>query len=280
MKRKLNLMLALGLLGFLLLGCAAEKDYLVKIETRHGDMYAVFFDETPLHKQNFIDLAAAGRFDSTEFHRVIHTFMLQGGDVFGKEKLPTNEWPTIPAEIKPGLFHSKGMIAAARQGDNINPERKSNGSQFYIIQGKVYEKAELVTDMKLLQDAFNKYIQLESQLDLRNEYIRLYQLREFDALNQLMLEKKEDLEAFYSISLEKPLTAEQIKAYITIGGTPHLDGEYTVFGKIIKGMDVIDKIAAEKTGDRDKPLNPILMKVSVEKLSKAKITKEFGKEYN
>ncbi|RPA67265.1 peptidylprolyl isomerase [Cyclobacteriaceae bacterium YHN15] len=262
-----------------LVSCASEKDYLIKIHTKHGDMYAVLFDETPLHKKNFIELAQAGRFDSTEFHRVIQNFMIQGGDVFGKEGLPQDQWPTVAAEIVPGFFHSKGMIAAARQGNNINPARRSSGSQFYIVQGKVYEREELITDMKLLSETFFNYIQLSSNVELKNEYSRLYEEEEFDSLNHLMLKEKTNLEQFYSISLEKPFTKEQIDAYTTIGGTPHLDTEYTVFGKVIAGFDVMERIASVKTGQRDKPLESIFMIVSVEELRKSKITKEFGHEY-
>lgn len=261
------------------LSCAAEKDQLIKIETRHGDMYAVLFDETPIHKQNFIGMAERGRFDSTEFHRIIENFMIQGGDVYGKEGLPANEWPTLQAEIVPGLIHSKGMIAAARQGNNINPERRSNGSQFYIIQGKVYDQQELVTDMKLLQESFMKFIQLESQSDLKKEYSRLYEAQKFDSLNTMLLSKKEELEKFYGINLEKSFTPEQIEAYTTVGGTPHLDGEYTVFGKVVKGLDVLEKIASEETGAMDKPIDPIPMVVTVEELSKKKIAEEYGHEY-
>jgi peptidyl-prolyl cis-trans isomerase B (cyclophilin B) len=262
-----------------LVSCASEKDYLIKIHTKHGDMYAVLFDETPLHKKNFIELAQAGRFDSTEFHRVIQNFMIQGGDVFGKEGLPQDQWPTIAAEIVPGFFHSKGMIAAARQGNNINPARRSSGSQFYIVQGKVYEREELITDMKLLSETFFNYIQLSSNVELKNEYSRLYEEEEFDSLNHLMLKEKTNLEQFYSISLEKPFSKEQIDAYTTIGGTPHLDTEYTVFGKVIAGFDVMERIASVQTGQRDKPLESIFMIVSVEELRKSRITKEFGHEY-
>jgi peptidyl-prolyl cis-trans isomerase B (cyclophilin B) len=269
-----------GLLFFLILfSCATEKDYLVKIHTQHGDMYAVLFDETPLHKKNFIDLAQTGRFDSTEFHRVIQNFMIQGGDVYGKEGLPQDQWPTVAAEIVPGFFHSKGMIAAARQGNNINPERRSSGSQFYIIQGKVYEREELVTDMKLLSEIFFKYIQLASNVDLKTKYSRLYEEEKFDSLNQMLLNEKTNLEKFYSISLEKPLTMEQIEAYTTVGGTPHLDGEYTVFGKVIRGLDIVDKIASVQTGQRDKPLEAVYMTISVEEMPKSKITKEFGYQF-
>jgi len=267
------------LLFLALFSCASEKDYLVKIHTQHGDMYAVLFDETPLHKKNFIDLAQSGRFDSTEFHRVIQNFMIQGGDVFGKEGQPQDQWPTVAAEIAPGFFHSNGMIAAARQGNNINPERRSSGSQFYIVQGKVYGRDELVTDMKLLSETFFKYIQLASNLDLKNEYSRLYEEEKFDSLNQMMLNVKTNLEQFYSLSLEKPLTKEQIEAYTTVGGTPHLDGEYTVFGKVIRGLDVVERIASVQTGERDKPLEAVYMTISVEELPKSKITKEFGHQF-
>jgi peptidyl-prolyl cis-trans isomerase B (cyclophilin B) len=267
---------ALVLAAVVLTACASEKEYLVKIETRHGDMYAVLFDDTPMHKSNFIALAEAGRFDSTQFHRIIDGFMVQGGDVFGKEGVPADKWPTIQAEIKPHLIHSKGMIAAARQGNNANPERRSNGSQFYIVQGKVYDKTELVTDAKLLSEAFYKYIQLGSNEALKNEYARLYSLQEFDSLNQMMLAKKADLETFYGISLEKKMSPAQIEAYTTVGGTPHLDQEYTVFGRIIEGLEVMEKIAAEPKDQRDVPLEPVFMKVSVSQVPKTKITKSFG----
>ncbi|WP_113924973.1 peptidylprolyl isomerase [Cognataquiflexum aquatile] len=267
------------LLTALLFACSVEKDYVIKIQTKHGDMYAVLFDQTPKHKQNFIDLAEAGRFDSTEFHRIIKDFMIQGGDVFTKEKLPPDTWPTVEAEIVPGLIHKKGMIAAARMGDNVNPEKRSSGSQFYIIQGKTYAPDELVTDMELLSETYFKYIQLGSNVALKEEYARLYQSQQFDSLTQRMLSEKANLEAFYNLDLEIPMTPEQIQTYTTIGGAPHLDGEYTVFGEVIKGLDVMEKIAKVPTGERSKPLEPIFMIVTVELISKSKITKEFGYVY-
>nr|WP_158861550.1 peptidylprolyl isomerase [Lunatibacter salilacus] len=270
------------LLLILVVSCSTEKDYLVTIQTRHGDMYAILYDETPKHKENFIQLAQAGRFDSTEFHRVIPDFMIQGGDVFDKENLPPDQWHTIPAEFNPDLIHERGSLSAARQGDNINPSKSSSGCQFYVVQGKIYDELTLNTDPRKLQDAFMKYLQLESNKELREQYSQLFQRQEFDSLNNLMLSKKTDLEKFFSINLdqEDKKRANQIKAYTTVGGTPHLDDSYTVFGKVIKGLDVLDKIAEEKTGPGDKPLNPVIMNVNVVEVNKKKITQEYGYEYS
>lgn len=269
------------LLYIVVVSCSTEKDYLVTIQTRHGDMYAILYDETPKHKENFIQLAQAGRFDSTEFHRIIPEFMIQGGDVFGKENLPPDQWHTIPAEFNPDLIHEKGSLSAARQGDNINPSKSSSGCQFYIVQGKVYDELTMNTDPRKLQDAFMKYLQLESNKELRDKYSKLFQEQKFDSLNNLMLSKKTDLEKFFSINLnqENKKRANQIEAYTTVGGTPHLDDAYTVFGKVIKGLDVLDKIAEEQTGPGDKPLNPIIMNVDVVEVNKKKITQEYGYNY-
>src|SRR5690554_6865382 len=275
---RIKLLTPLILMG-IFFACSSGKDHLITFETRHGNIHAVLYDETPEHKENFIRLAEESRFDSTEFHRIIPGFMIQGGDVFGKEGLPPEEWYTLPAEILHEYIHEKGSIAAARQGDGINPSKRSSGSQFYIIQGVVYDQKELNTDMQKLQNTFMKYLQLESNQSLRDQYAELYQQREYDAIKQFMLDHKEQLENFFNLRLDKKLSAQQVEKYTTIGGTPHLDGEYTVFGKVIKGFDVIDRIAAEETSAQDKPINPVYMKVTVNELSREKITETYGYKY-
>jgi len=277
MKNFKNLLLLVILAG--IFGCAGVKDYVVTIETRHGNIVAILFDDTPAHKSNFIDLAEAGRFDSTEFHRIIKDFMVQGGDVYTKEELSPAEWPTLPAEIRPNHYHKKGMIAAARQGDGINPERRSNGSQFYIVLGKVYTELELTTDMLALQKAFLKYIELGTQKEVKENYIRLYNEQKYDSLNHLMLSKRKELEETLHLNLGKEFTSEEIEAYTTVGGTPHLDKEYTVFGQVIQGLEVAEQISKEPKDQRDKPLDPIYMKVTVDQMSRKKIENEYGYSY-
>lgn len=259
--------------------CASEKDHLIKIETRHGDMYAILYDETPQHKKNFIRLVKEERFDSTMFHRVIKDFMIQAGDVFTKEGISPEEWYTIPAEFNEQYIHQRGSIAAARQGDGINPQKRSSGSQFYIVQGVLYDELELTTDMRRLQEAFMKFLQVLSNKSLRDQYTELYQEGDFKGLNKLMLSYRSEMESFFNTSLSKKISPSRLEAYTSVGGTPHLDDEYTVFGKIIRGMEVVDEIAAEKTSAQDIPIEPVYIKVTVEEKLKKDIASEFGYTY-
>jgi peptidyl-prolyl cis-trans isomerase B (cyclophilin B) len=158
-------------------------------------------------------------YDSTEWHRIIEGFMIQGGDVYAKNESQETEADRIPAEIVPGFYHTKGMLAAARQGDQVNPERASSGSQFYIVQGKPVPS---------------------TQLD------RIAEQRSFT--------NSADTTGY---------TPEQIAIYQSIGGTPHLDGAYTVFGEVIEGLDVIDKIAEQEVDRRSRPLKDIKMSMKI-----------------
>jgi len=195
-----------------------KPEQLVKISTEYGDMIIKLYNGTPLHRDNFIKLAKGHFYDGTLFHRVIKNFMIQGGDPDSKGAAPGqmlgNGGPgyTIPAEFRKEYFHKKGVLAAAREGDNINPDKASSGSQFYIVQGRKWTNTELNT--------------MEQQ---RHHLIPW----------------------------------EQKEVYMKIGGTPHLDGAYTVFGEVITGLEVIDSIAA-LPGDRsNRPLKDVKMTVTL-----------------
>ena len=218
---RLNLVLIIAAALFLY-SCSASrksvnnKDHFVKIETDSGNIIVQLYNKTPLHRDNFIKLAKEKYFDGILFHRVIQHFMIQGGDPDSKGA-PAGKMLgegglkyTVPAEFDSTLFHKKGALAAAREGDDVNPKKESSSTQFYIVQGKVFTDA---------------------QLDL--------------------VEKR----------IGRKIPGYQREIYKTIGGAPHLDGSYTVFGEVVSGMDVVDKIAAMPVDKNNRPLTDIKMKI-------------------
>lgn len=265
-----------------------KKDFLVTIKTSYGDIKIVLFDQTPKHKDNFIKLTENGFFDSLLFHRVIDNFMIQTGDPNSKGTQPGqslgNGGPgyTIPPEFVPGIIHEKGTIAAARMGDDQNPKKESSGSQFYIVQGKVYTAEEL-KNMSVKYNELYKYfgnlIERSSYQQIAAQAEQLQQENKVEELQDLILSLKDTIEMEYDVELDNPYTQQQIDIYTTVGGVPHLDGGYTVFGKVIEGLEVVDKIAAVKTDAKDRPIENVIMTVEVEKLKRNKIEKLYGYHY-
>jgi cyclophilin family peptidyl-prolyl cis-trans isomerase len=256
--------------SFIVFSCQIDQskkktdDQLYKIETVYGDMIFKLYDETPLHKENFVKLIEQGYFNDLLFHRVIDGFMIQGGDPNSRDAEPGKKLGeggpgyTIPAEFVEGIFHKKGVIAAAREGDNVNPEMRSAGSQFYIVQGKVLTDA----DVKKVEDLINtgRLNKLITKFvdEAKNEAYNTggtidYQIILPNARKKAEEEFKQG--GYYKIPEDK------LKVYQTIGGTPHLDNAYTVFGEIIEGLEIIDKIAAAKTDKNDRPVSDIKMKI-------------------
>ena len=239
----------------------------VKIQTMLGDIIVRLYDETPIHRDNFIKLVKEGYYDGTLFHRVIKNFMIQGGDPDSKGapagKMLGMGGPNyiLEAEIKDGLLHKRGSLAAARQGDEVNPERRSSGSQFYIVWGQVYSEGQLrqfskQLKMQKIQSTFN---QLASEH--RAEIMQMRRDRNRAGLQEL--QDKLAAEAEKLSSDFAGLTEEQMKIYSTIGGTPHLDGQYTVFGEVEEGLDVVEMIQATATGRGDRPVDDLEMRISV-----------------
>ena len=189
----------------------------VELVTTEGTIVLRLYDSTPLHRDNFLRLVKSHYYDSVLFHRVIKNFMIQAGDPNSKRAEPGQPLGdggpdyTIPAEFRPSIFHKKGVLAAAREGDNLNPEKRSSASQFYIVQGKKFTDAGL-------------------------DSVEIYRLK------------------------GRKIPTDQREVYKTVGGTPHLDQNYTVFGEVVSGLDVVDRIASTATSkgeDKDRPLQNI-----------------------
>lgn len=223
-------LLFLMLILFFSTGISAQqeaKNADVRIVTEYGTMLVKLYDDTPQHRDNFLKLTEEGFYDSLLFHRVIKDFMVQGGDPKSKNAAPGAPLGNggleylIPAEINPKYYHKKGALAAARQSDQVNPEKKSSACQFYIVQGRPSPPNVLQS----MEDRYNT--------------------------------KHPDNPIIYS---------EQAKSdYANIGGAPHLDGGYTVFGEVVSGLEVIDKIAAAEVDGRSRPIENIVMKIELVK---------------
>ena len=209
MKKAFLLILLVNILVSATLFSQGEKQVKVLISTDFGDMTAILYNETPQHRDNFVKLVNEGWYEGSPFHRVINNFMIQGGQNADGRMDPGYK---VPAEFVDGKYHKYGALSAARQGDQVNPQKASSGSQFYIVQGQVATIETL--------DNFSRRTGIT-------------------------------------------YTNEQIETYTTVGGTPHLDGGYTVFGEVIDGFEVIDKIATVKTDKANKPIEPIVMSIKI-----------------
>lgn len=245
----------------------------VKIDTSFGEITVRLYDETPLHRDNFVKLAKEGYFDGMLFHRVIRDFMIQGGDPDSKTASPGQSLGTggpgytIEAEIRKDLFHKRGALAAARQGDQVNPQRRSSGSQFYIVWGQIYKEGQLrqlskQMEMQQMQQIFDTLA-----MEHRDEVLRLRKERNHAGLQELQDKLVAETEAKFKAMKEKGeisgLSDEQIRIYTTVGGTPHLDGQYTVFGEVVEGLDVVEKIQDAETSSSDRPEEDIKMTMTI-----------------
>jgi cyclophilin family peptidyl-prolyl cis-trans isomerase len=230
MKNKL-LIISVLVLGFVKFSVAQRKDYLITLETNLGSAHIILYDETPLHKANFIKLAKSKFYDSLLFHRVINNFMIQGGDPSSKKASAQAKLGAgggiekIPFEFTPARVHKKGALAAARDG---NREKKSSASQFYIVDGRKYDDLEIT---------------------------------KVEKMNNIKYSNQQRLD------------------YISVGGTPQLDNQYTVFGEVVDNMALVDNIAMVEIGEMDRPVVDVRMKMTVKKMAKRRITKKYGYIY-
>ncbi len=251
-------------------------------------MVAILYDETPQHKANFIKLAKEKFYDSLLFHRIIQNFMIQGGDPDSKNATPEQKLGgggpgyTIEPEFNPHLFHAKGALSAARLPDNQNPTKASSGSQFYIVQGSVVKESDveyLKVDQAKLGSLFRQFMMNPDNKGAVDTLNQVYATGDMAAYQKIVYSCIPRIEKQNGVKILKDISEEKIKAYTTVGGSPHLDDEYTVFGKVIKGLDVLDKIAAVPTVAGDRPYEDIRMTIIVEEMPRKKITKEFDYEF-
>ena len=236
----------------------------LKIKTTEGDIIIRLYDETPKHRDNFLKLTKEGYFNGTLFHRVIKDFMIQGGDPDSKNapkgKMLGTGGPdyTIPAEfVYPQYFHKRGALSAARTGDEVNPEKESSGSQFYIVWGKTFKPAELKQMEQ--QMAMQQEQQVFNQLtrEHHEEIMNLRRNRDRVGLQELQDKLIEQTKTICKQQGKSTFTEEQIEVYTNVGGTPFLDNQYTVFGEVEEGLDIVERIQNCNTDRNDRPTEDV-----------------------
>jgi len=254
-------------------GCESIPDNAdVRIVTDYGNIYIDLYDDTPKHKDNFLLLAQEGFYDGTAFHRVMNKFMIQGGDPNSREGAsgtPGNGGPgyVLPREILPHHYHKRGAVAAARQPDQANPQWQSSGSQFFIVQGDTFPESQLDEMAMQIPQLINSHARYVFESDPKHNWVRSI---DFEALQAQYPDSAAALIQKINNSVQEvrdqfptyQMTDEMRQKYLKDGGAPFLDGMYTVFGEVVKGMEVVDAIAdAEVQGET--PVRDIRFEVEV-----------------
>lgn len=266
--RKLLFFISIILLsGKILVGQPTNQgdDTRVLIKTNYGNITVKLYNNTIQHKKNFMKLVNQDFYDSLLFHRVIENFMIQAGDPDSKnassEKQLGGGSPdyTIEAEFYPEYYHKRGALAAARQGDQMNPEKRSSSSQFYIVQGEVNSPGKLDTILMMKNQKLRKQI-FNSKIQKATPKLQAFKEKnDREGFNRYAEELRQKSDSIFERAEKYSLTNEQRQIYTTQGGYPSLDGDYTVFGEVVDGMDVVDKIAAVETGAANRPVKDVII---------------------
>jgi len=243
-----------------------SENIIILMKTSMGDIKLKLYDETPIHRDNFVKLVNSGFYEGISFHRVIKDFMIQAGDPvtrsipISKSADSLNTY-TIPSEFNKNLFHKKGALAAAREGNDVNPEMRSSGTHFYIVQGVIMNDA----DLKLAENRINSSIKQALFNKIIRELADSAKISGIE-LNEGQIQEKASVRMFDFLAAnpEYKIPENQREVYKTIGGVPRLDGTYTVFGEVLEGLDIVDRIAAVETDAADKPVTDIkILKIKI-----------------
>ena len=250
---------------------AQEKEQLVLIKTSKGAIKIKLYNQTPLHRDNFLKLVEEDFYEGTSFHRVINQFMIQGGDPYSKiDSMKSKAGQggpgyTIPAEIIDSLIHKKGALAAARQPDAVNPKKESSGSQFYIVHGKPFlvNDVQAMVDQKngaIKQQLFQKFLQDPAHADYQKRLVAFQNQKDQKGLTDLIAELTPIIDKqFEALEYKYSYSHGAMEIYTSQGGAPHLDGDYTVFGEVVEGLDIVDDIANVDVAPGDKPVVGIII---------------------